>query len=819
MTVDVRPAPINPSLPSPGLPSPGLPSPGLPSPGLPSPGLPSPGLPSPGLPSPGLPSFGLRSFGLPGIDLLAAGRFKEALAPLRLALSLGNAAPATLLNLAIAEDHAGDRGSARRIYRQVAAALPDWDEPVLRLAESLRAAGEHTAAEQSYRQVLELNPARPEALIALSGLLLMRHQPEPARDLLLQCCGVAPDNAEAWNTLGLALRETGATGLALSAFIAAQRLRPDCLDYVLNGVETVAGTKDPDPGQGEAEVARLTVACEQNPLNPVLQLGRGMLLERFGRRSEAIDALEAATELAPDELKPLSLLGGVLARSSRVHQAEAVLRRVSALDPDNPQVHNDHAAVLMRLHRHAEARTILLDVLDKIGPNTAILCNLANATVCIGLQDEAVALARRAIELDPSAVLARRALCNTLPYRDGTTGAELLAAMRDCSAALARAPQPPLQNAPDPHRPLVVGLLSGTLRSHPVGWLTLAGIETLDPDQFSVICLVQNAAPEEPIARRYRFVAQSWIEVDGLTDAALTTLAREHGIDILIDLGGYGDAARMAACANRLAPVQIKWVGMQAHSSGQAEMDWFITDRWETPDGFEPLYSEQLLRLDDGYVCYSPPPHAPDVVALPALANGFVTFGCFNNLAKITPRVIETWAEILRRIPDARLVLKTHQLSDAATADGFLADFAALGIAAERIETRGSSGHRAFMGQYGDIDIVLDPFPYSGGLTTCEALWMGVPTITLPGETFASRHSTSHLSNAGLPDWVTGSVDEYIEMAVSRAADLTALATLRAGLRQQLRQSPLCDAPRFGRSLGAALRRAWQAWCIQRPRG
>ena len=335
------------------------------------------------------------------------------------------------------------------------------------------------------------------------------------------------------------------------------------------------------------------------------------------------------------------------------------------------------------------------------GPDIAILCNLANATACVGLQQEAVAIARRAISLDPGAVLPRRALCNTLPYREATTGAALLAAMRDCSAVLPRVAQPPLGNNRDPDRKLVVGLLSGTLRSHPVGWLTVAGIETLDPDQFSLVCLAQNAAPGDPIARRYRTAARAWIEVDGLNDAALTAVAREQRIDILIDLGGYGDAARMPACANRLAPVQIKWVGMQAHSSGLAEMDWFLTDRWETPDGFEPLYSEKLLRLPDGYVCYSPPPHAPDVVALPALTNGFVTFGCFNNLAKITPRVIETWAEILRRIPDARLILKTHQLSDRPTADGFLADFASLGVDGGRIELRGSSGHRAFMGEYG----------------------------------------------------------------------------------------------------------------------
>jgi protein O-GlcNAc transferase len=465
------------------------------------------------------------------------------------------------------------------------------------------------------------------------------------------------------------------------------------------------------------------------------------------------------------------------------------------------------------LHRHAEARAILQDILDRLGPYNSVLCNLANATACLGEQERAVAIARQAIAADPIAVLPRRALCNVLPYHDGTTGEELLAAMRACSAALPRTPQPPCNNSPDPDRPLVVGLLSGTLRSHPVGWLTVAGIEALDPDRFSVVCLTQNAALEDPMARRYRTVAREWIEIDGLADAALTDLARNKGIDILIDLGGYGDAARMPACANRLAPVQIKWVGMQAHSSGLAEMDWFLTDRWETPDGFDRFYSEKLLHLPDGYVCYSPPPHAPDLVEPPALENGFITFGCFNNLAKITPRVIETWATILHRLPDARLILKTHQLSDGPTADGFRADFAALGITGERIEFRGSSGHRAFMGQYGDVDIVLDPFPYSGGLTTCEALWMGVPTITLPGEIFASRHSVSHLSNAGLTDWATASIEDYIDMAVARAADLPALTKLRAELRENVRRSPLCDAPRFGRGLGAALRHAWRAWC------
>jgi protein O-GlcNAc transferase len=743
-----------------------------------------------------------------GVAFLAQGRFHEALAPLRLAVSLGDTSPATILNLAIAESRTGDPERGRRLARSVAVRIPGWDEPLLRLAENLRASGKTLAAEDTYQRALELNPDRTEALVALGGLRLMRGDAVRARDALVRGCGVAPANAEAWNTLGLALQATDAPHLALIAFVTAQCLQPDCLEYVLNGTN-VAGSAD----AGDTELIRLKRTCERHPLNPVSLLGYGMLLERLGRRSEAIDILEAVTELSPDELVPLRMLGGLLTRSNRPRQAEQVLRRLGVLDPDNPQVRNDHAVILMKLHRHAEAQTLLQETLERHGPNTALLCNLANTTVCLGLQDEAVEIARQAIKLDPHALMARRALCNTLPYQEGTTGSALLTALQDCSKVLPRVVPLPLCNTSDPARRLIVGLLSGSLRSHPVGWLTVAGFETLDPSVFSIICLVQNAAPEDPIARRFRAAAREWVEVDGLNDTALMGVARRHRIDILIDLGGYGDAGRMAACANRLAPVQIKWVGMQNHSSGLVEMDWFLTDKWETPDGFEPLYSEKLLRMPDGYVCYAPPSHAPDVVAPPALVKQYVTFGCFNNLAKITPLTIETWAEILRRVPSSRLILKTHQFSDPPTANRILTNFTVLGIDRDRIELRGSSGHRAFMGEYGDIDIVLDPFPYSGGLTTCEALWMGVPTITLPGEIFASRHSASHMSNAGLSDWVAGSVVEYVEMAVARASNLPALARLRAGLRESTRRSPLCDAPRFGRNLGAALQRTWQTWC------
>jgi predicted O-linked N-acetylglucosamine transferase (SPINDLY family) len=382
---------------------------------------------------------------------------------------------------------------------------------------------------------------------------------------------------------------------------------------------------------------------------------------------------------------------------------------------------------------------------------------------------------------------------------------------RACAEVLPRGSLPRPIKLGAPNRRLTVGLLSGTLRTHPVGWLTIAGFEHLDREAFSIVCLSRAMDPGDSMAMRFHTVARSWENVSLLDDEALARRARELGIDIVIDLGGHGDAARMAACARRLAPVQIKWVGMQNHSSGLPEMDWFLTDRWETPPAFESLYSERLLRMPDGYVCYSPPPHAPDVEAPPALRNGFTTFGCFNNIAKITPRAIRTWCEILQAVPGSRLVLKTHQLSDAPTAARFRAAFDRFGIDPSRVETRGSSPHRAFMACYNEIDIVLDPFPYSGGLTTCEALWMGVPTVTLPGEIFASRHSASHLSNAGFPDWVARDREDYVDMAVARGRDAACLKPVRETMRTRVRNSPLCDAPRFGRALGLALRHAWNA--------
>ncbi len=657
------------------------------------------------------------------------------------------------------------------------------------------------------------DPAEP-ALVEAARLLGQAARPSArarARRLLRDTCRACPDRAELWDALGFAHMADAEWEAALGAFAEAGRVAPGSLAYALHRVEAASCA-----ASGEAELARLDLASSLDPLDIVPLAARGALLAGLGREEEAIDTLAAAALLAPDNAEIHALLGTRLVHAARLDEAEAALRRAIALGHPQRDLRNTLGAVLMRRYRHAEAYEELAALIAEHGASVVPMCNLASAATSIGRHEESEALLREAVALAPEEPLPWRTLCNTLPYRDGIDGAELLAAARAYAERLSRG-EPPRDGGafatpPDPGRRLRVGLLSGSLRIHPVGWLTVAGFEMLDRTGFALIGLAERRA-DDMLARRFRAACEEWHEVGRMDDAALAREIRRLAIDIVIDLGGYGDLGRMAALARRAAPVQVKWVGMQNHSTGLREIDWLITDRWETPEGSEPLYSERLLRMPDGYVCYSPPPYAPDVAPLPALATGSVTFGCLNNLAKITQCVIATWARILTRVARSRLLLKTHQFAETPVVAAVSADFARHGVAAERIIFAGASPHRAFLAEYARVDLQLDPFPYAGGLTTCEALWMGVPTLTLPADTFSSRHSLSHLSNVGLGDWVAGDLAEYEALAVAKASDLVALARLRAGLRARVAASPLCDAPRFGRNLGAALRFAWLEWC------
>lgn len=724
---------------------------------------------------------------------------------LRAAVATGDSRPATMLSLAIAEDRCGEVDVARRRILTIEQACPEWDEPPLRLAELYRRSGDVAAAETAYRRVLALNPLRSEALVALGAGLTARGRPIEALPLLKRACDHASPSFEAWHAFGVALLATGNAVAAEAALAEACRQAPERLDMALHRADAVL-----EAGRAEDELSRLEQAAELSPLNPLPLRVRAYLLERLGRLTESADLLQAAAEIAPADAGCAAALGSALARLGRESEAEPALRRALLLDPGHQQARADLAAVLIERLCFLESESLLRALLAERGDDAVLMANLATALLGQGRQTEAAVVARRATDLAPESSQPWRTLVGVLPYIEKAE-AHAAAARASAGRCIRRAREPFL-NDRHPERPLRIGLLSGALRTHPVGWLTLAGFEALDPASFDIICLGPHAAGNV-FARRFAARASAWHDTGGGDDVAVAELCRKLKLDLIVDLGGQGAGGRLGVLANRAAPVQIKWVGSQVGTTGLPEMDWLVTDRWETPPEYADLYTERLLRLPDGYVCYETPSYAPDVTPPPALRAGHVTFGCFNNLAKVTPDVIQTWATIMSAVPGSRLLLKAPQLSDPRLASQVSGRFAAAGMDLDRIMLRGTSMHRAHLAAYEEIDVALDPFPYSGGLSTCEALWMGVPTITLPGRSFASRHTLSHQENAGLSGWAAGSLKEYVALAIDRAADLQGLAALRSKLRAQVAASPLCDAPRFGQALGAAFRHAWQAWC------
>ncbi len=697
---------------------------------------------------------------------------------------------------------------------------PGW----LALAQIRRDARQWTEADTAYARALHCNPTRIEAWIARGVIASQLNQGARAHNFLRHAITLldsAPSDQnakllfQALHAQGVVALHQGAYEQAIASLRRALALEPSSLTcgFDLAHAWTSAGFCT------EADLLNDPPFTALIP--HALRLGlRARAALTAGQLDDAEPLLDALMTLAPDETWPYAAQAALMMLRMQPERAEPLLHAALRLQPNDPTLIHDYAIALSRLYRYAEAEALMTKLLDQTGPHMRTLCNRAVQRASMGLLSAAQDDLQQARLLSDSSSEAALELCRTeaslLPYMDETSGADLRRAMTALSRHLPRAASPRRAIADQPDRKLRIGLLSNTLRRHPVGWLTLAGIEQLDRNIFDISCF-GRFEPTDALAQRYAARAQDWHAIEGLSDGDVATYIADRAIDILIDMGGFGDAGRIAVTAFRPAPVQIKWVGMQCATTGMPEIDWMISDRWETPLGFEPFYTERLLRLPDGYVCYTPPDYAQTPSALPARAAGHVTFGCFNNVTKLSDQTLDLWRQILTRLPTARLVLRCPQFSQPPITEAFLRRWATLGIDPARLTILGRTAHPAFLAGYQKIDIALDPVPYSGGLTTCEALYMGVPVVTLAGEFFAARHSVSHLSNVGLEDWVTSTTEAYVERAVAAAANLTALSTLRSGLRAQMLASPLCDAPRFGRNFGHALRQAWHSACSSAP--
>ncbi|MBS4095602.1 MAG: tetratricopeptide repeat protein [Sulfuricella sp.] len=569
-------------------------------------------------------------------------------------------------------------------------------------------------------------------------------------------------------------------------------------------------------GDPAAAVELIGKAVKRYPHIPDFHGNLGAAWHALGRFDAAIECYEKALAIKPGFPEAAYNLGNALKDMGRFTEAVGLYRRALALKSDYADAHNNLGMVLQTLGNPVEAIAHFQQALA-LKPNYAEACNnLGNAQRDQGRLDEAVVSYRQALHIRPNFSEAHGNLLFTLNAISDVSPASVFQEHRNFEqnfAAPFAVTWQPHANPRDPARRLKIGYVSADFREHPVAKFFEPVLAGRDSGAFEVTCYYNRPFGDATTAR-LQGLSDQWRDISGLSDDQAASLIRADGIDILVDLAGHTAANRILVFARKPAPLQVAWLGYP-NTSGLSAMDYRICDEFTDPVGMtEKYHSETLVRLPQGFLCFVPPPESPEVRVAPGLEKNWVTFGSFNNFAKVTPQVLALWARLLQTVPDSRLLLKHGGLDDAGMAQRLHEQFASHGIAAGRVELLGKTpSYREHLECYGRVDIALDPFPYNGTTTTCEALWMGVPVVTLAGSVHAARVGVSLLRHAGLEGWIANSEEEYLQIAAALAGSPDSLNQLRLGLRSQLLTSPLTDAMNFVASMEAIYREIWQMWC------
>jgi predicted O-linked N-acetylglucosamine transferase (SPINDLY family)/predicted SAM-dependent methyltransferase len=535
----------------------------------------------------------------------------------------------------------------------------------------------------------------------------------------------------------------------------------------------------------------------------------GMIAMGDGRETRAAELFERAIGARPNDPAFWFALGAVCYPLRRLQQGAEVCRTGITLQPENADMWNNLATMLVEGGRTEEAREIMEQLIASGRGLGQAYFNLGGIYRDYARIDEAVAACRRAVGLDPDNPDAYTNLLLTLNYSPDCDAAALLLEHRRFGARFARPYVEPQPDRSWPRR-LRVGYVSPDFRRHVVAQFVEPILAHHDRERFEIFCY-HNQRHEDEYTRRFRQLADHWLDCVHMSDHDLAERIRSDGVDMLVDLAGHTNGHRLRVFAAKPAPLQLSYLGYP-NTTGLAAIDYRITDGRADPAGEAEQWSvERLLRPWPTYFCYRPPLETPDVAPLPASATGCVTFGSFNNFPKVSGPFLDAAARILAMVPGSRLKLKSKTLAVPHVAQRVRERFAQAGIDPARLELRGwESSVHGHLAAYGSIDIAIDTFPYNGATTTCEALWMGVPVVTVVGDRHAGRVGASLLNAVGLGELVAKDVDAYVATCASLAADLGGLARLRSGLRERMRQSPLMDETGFTRALERCYDEIWE---------
>jgi predicted O-linked N-acetylglucosamine transferase (SPINDLY family) len=594
-----------------------------------------------------------------------------------------------------------------------------------------------------------------------------------AERIYRQILAQQPDHAVAMHLLGVIARQVGRCDLAVDLIRRAIALRPNYAEAHGN-----LGNALKDMGQLDEAIASYRLAIRLNPDDALAHNNLGNALKDTGKLDQAIAAYRQAIGFKPGFAEAHNNLGVALQSKGQLDQAIASQQQAIRLQPDFAEAHS----------------------------------NLGNLLKDMGQIDRAIAAYRQAIRLRPELAGAHSNLVLTLHYHPGYDARMIHEELRRWNRQHAEPLRKfirPHTNSRDPDRRLRIGYVSPDFRESVIGPSMLPLFRQHDRRQMEIFCYANVLRPDTRTEQLRQHV-DVWRSIVGLSDSQAVDLIRQDGIDVLVDLALHTASNRLLIFAHKPAPVQVTYLGY-CGSTGMDAVDYRLSDPYLDPKESDlSFYSERTIRLPETYWCYEVAGPAPELSPPPAAAAGYVTFGCLNNSAKVSQSALDLWAEILGGVPRSRLIV---HFQPGAHLDAVRQRFAGKGISPDRLEFPSRQLWPEYMRTYGRIDIALDPFPWGGGITTCDALWMGMPVVSLVGRTAVGRGGVSILSNVGLPELIAPTPQQYVHIATDLARDLPRLAELRRTLRPRMQASVLMDATRFARNVEAAYRQMWRNWC------
>lgn len=747
-----------------------------------------------------------------------------------------------LRRLAMELDVAGNRYEAESVCRQICNTSPTTSDDYINIAAAQKFLGNLSAAAAVFEKAMTDYRQNPEIYLKYGAFLSEIGKPAEALSVYDKGISIGKNHCYIFFEKAAIYYRAKEFEKAKSALSASLISHDICVDYAIRIGNSFFEFGDYQKARDAYEKA---IDLDNN--SAIAHANRGASLLELGKFEEALSSMNQAIKLNNNSAQNFYNRALILSKTGNLNSAICDFNKAIDLDPSNKYAHyslssalfkngdvknaisaadaalskdskygdaySNKGVFLVELLNFVEAQDVLTEGVRADPACFEVYNSLGHILMLCGHLLESEQTYRRALLLDDKNKIVVSNLLFLLNYMRSSSGDTLKKEAIQLSRRFVNASKVIVfdESSRIKKTNLRIGFVSGDLYGHPVGCFLQSVIEKIDATKIST-CMFYNFNKTDEITEKLRRHSSCWENIYFTTDEEVAIQIRSQNIDILFDLSGHTGRNRLSVFVYRPAPVQLSWLGY-CGTTGLAQIDYILGDPYVTPESEERHFVEKVWRLPETYWCFTPPESDSEVEDLPAKHNGYITFGCFNNIVKLNEDVIRLWAMIVKACPNSKLFLKSRQFSDEQLEMRFREKFAQFGIEGNRMIIEGQSKRNEYLTTYNRVDIALDPFPFPGGTTSIEGLWMGVPFITKKGDRFYSHNGETILHNIGLPDWIAADEDDYLRKAIEFSKDLDALAKLRKGLRAQILASPLFDAERFARNFEKAMFDIWERHC------